>query len=82
MITSKKTAPKTKSVALALILGIFFGPLAIFYTNAIIAVLLCLLAAVVFIAGRWFGLAIFWPVCALVSWAIAYFESKARKQGE
>lgn len=58
---------KDKSVALALVLTLFFGPLGLFYVSAWGAVLLVVLAAAAVVPTLGFVLVFVWPASML--WA-------------
>ena len=69
LIKTKHTVvvKSTKSVGLSVVLALFFGPLGMFYSTIVGAVVMLIvnLAVAVFTAG--IGLLFTWPVCML--WA-------------
>jgi hypothetical protein len=69
---------KQKKPAVALLLGLFFGPLGIFYGSPLIAAILTVIGIIVFFVGGWLGMIIYWPVCVMVSWAVVYFENHSQ----
>lgn len=58
---------QTKSVALAAVLGFFFGPLGMLYSTVVGAAVMFVMCTFVAFVTLGFGLVLMWPICAI--WA-------------
>ena len=67
----------TKSVGIAILLTILFGPLGMLYCTILGAVVMCVLSTVVAVVTFGLGIFITWPLCIL--WAVAATSSCNRK---
>ena len=63
----QQTAPAPRSVALAAVLGFFFGPLGMLYSTLVGAVVMFVVCTIVGFVTFGFGLVAMWPLCAI--WA-------------
>ena len=58
---------QTKNMGVAIILTVLFGPLGMFYSTIVGAVVMSILSAIIGLLTAGFGLVITWPIC--VVWA-------------
>jgi hypothetical protein len=58
----------TKSVGIAILLGVFFGPLGLLYASVLGGIIMFFVSLIVWIFTFGFGLFIIWPICAV--WAV------------
>jgi hypothetical protein len=61
----------TKSVGLAIFLGVFFGPLGLLYSSVTGAIVMFLVNIVVGIFTLGFGLFLTWPICGIWTYVAA-----------
>ena len=70
-------AVQTKSVGIALILSILFGPLGMLYSTIPGAVVMFIINVIALIATAGLGLFVTWPICAI--WAAVAANNKNKQ---
>lgn len=72
----------TKNVGIAIILTVIFGPLGLFYSSVLGAIIMCIVTLVVGLLTLGFGTMVTWPVCVIWGAIAANNHNKALLAGQ
>jgi hypothetical protein len=75
-------AASPKNVGIAILLTFIFGPVGMFYSTIVGAVIMCVISLLVGIFTLGFGLIFTWPICIIWGAVSAHLHNKALMSGK